>query len=207
VPAGIKNGCLGSDCARLPAHGEHCCPRCRPLLGCRPAWPRAPGLWQCKHRDWHDADPEEDGNGQTATSKQAKTAAKVDSGGGANNPARKGERQSRRRSPRARARAVAALQIDEAAAATALPQADAENSAASTTNDQRLAPAVSVSQGADGATEGASGADRPRGSTKRAKLITNKPRALPPPRSASTSGGCRIPYAPPSPACVMPVAR
>jgi hypothetical protein len=109
------------------------------------------------------------------TSKQAKSAAKVDSGG-ANNPARKGERQPRRRSPRARAGSVAALQIDEAAAATTLPETGAENNAASTTNNQRLAPAASlsepVSQGTDAATEGPSSADRPRASTKRATLIT-----------------------------------
>jgi hypothetical protein len=29
-------------------------------FGSPPAWPRAPGLWQCQHRDWRDADPEED---------------------------------------------------------------------------------------------------------------------------------------------------
>jgi hypothetical protein len=114
------------------------------------------------------------------TSKQVKTAKKVDSGG-ANHPARNSERHSRRRSPRARAGSVAALQIDEAATATALPEAGAENSAASTTNDERPAPAASQSasvlRGADAATEGATGADRPRGSTKRATLITMLERA------------------------------
>jgi hypothetical protein len=34
------------------------------LLGRRPAWPRAPGLWWCKHRDRRGADPEDEDDGQ-----------------------------------------------------------------------------------------------------------------------------------------------
>jgi hypothetical protein len=109
------------------------------------------------------------------TSKQAKSAAKVDSGG-ANNPARKGQRQPRRRSPR-----VAALQIDEAAATTALPVAIADHSPMSATNNElptQTAPQSGPgSKGVDAATANASSADRPRASTKRATLITMLERA------------------------------
>ena len=115
------------------------------------------------------------------TSKQAKSAAKVDSGG-ANNPARKGERQPRRRSPRARVGSVVALKIDEAAATTALPVAIADHSPVSATNNELPAQAAAQSgpgsKGADAArTASASGADRPRASTKRATLITMLERA------------------------------
>jgi len=113
------------------------------------------------------------------TSKQAKSAAKVDSGG-ANNPARKGERQPRRRSPRARVGSVVALKIDEAAATTALPVAIADHSPVSATNNELPAQAAAQSgPGSEGtdATASASGADRPRASTKRAMLITMLERA------------------------------
>jgi hypothetical protein len=35
-----------------------------PLLDRRPAWPRAPGLWWCKHRDRRGANPEDEDDGQ-----------------------------------------------------------------------------------------------------------------------------------------------
>ena len=114
------------------------------------------------------------------TSKQAKSAAKVDSGG-ANNPARKGERQPRRRGPRARVGSVVALKIDEAAATTALPVAIADHSPMSATNNElptQTAPQSGPgSKGVDAATANASSADRPRASTKRATLITMLERA------------------------------
>jgi|GEM_PF-1169355 len=114
-------------------------------------------------------------------SKQAKSAAKVDSGG-ANNPARKGERPSRRRRPLARTGSATARQSDSAAvAATALPVAIAENSAVSAANNELPAQAAAQPEpgleGTDAATASASGADRPWGSTKRAMLITMLERA------------------------------
>jgi uncharacterized protein DUF3489 len=115
------------------------------------------------------------------TSKQAKTAAKVDSGG-ANNPARKGERQSGRRSPLARSGSATARRSDsKAVAATVLPVAIAENSPESSAKGELPAQAAAqsgpISDGTDAATANASGADRPRGSTKRAKLIAMLERA------------------------------
>jgi len=115
------------------------------------------------------------------TSKQTKTAAKVDSGG-ANNPARKGERPSRRRSPLARSGSATARQSDSAAvAAAALPVAIAKNSPVSAANSELPAQAAAQSgpgsEGTDAATASASGADRPRASTKRATLITMLERA------------------------------
>jgi biotin operon repressor len=114
------------------------------------------------------------------TSKQPKTAAKVDTDE-VKKPARTGERQPRRRHPRARSGSTVVQTDSAAVAAAAVPEADAENSAASTTNDKMPAPAASqsepVSQGTDGATASTSGADRPPASTKRAMLIAMLERA------------------------------
>ena len=113
------------------------------------------------------------------TSKQAKTAAKADTGE-MKEPPRTGERQPRHRHPRGRSRSTA-VPTDVAEAAATLPQADAENGATSTTNDDMPAPVGSrsepVLQGSDAATASASGADRPPASTKRAGLIAMLERA------------------------------
>jgi hypothetical protein len=113
------------------------------------------------------------------TSKSAKNAVKVDSDE-AKKPARRGERQPRRRSPLVRSRAATALQIDEAAAATALREAIANSPGSAANNDlpaQAAAQSAPESEGADAPTARAFGADRPRASTKRAMLITMLERA------------------------------
>ena len=77
------------------------------LLGRRPAWPPAPGLWWCKHRDRRGADLENEAMATRQTSKQAKTKAeaKVDPGA-TNEPVAKSEREPQRRNPRARSRSA-----------------------------------------------------------------------------------------------------
>lgn len=111
------------------------------------------------------------------TSKQAKSAAKVDSGG-ANTPARKGERPSRRRRPLARSGSATARQSDSAAvAATALPVAISENSPVSAANNELSAQAAAQSGPGSEGTDAATASDRPRGITKRAMLITMLERA------------------------------
>ena len=56
----------------FPRHRKHCCPCRRPPPGSPPAWPRAPGLWWCKHRDRRDADPEDEDDGQQTTPQASK---------------------------------------------------------------------------------------------------------------------------------------
>jgi len=108
------------------------------------------------------------------TSKQAKTAAKVDSGETIKPARTGGERQPRRRSPRARSESPVVQTEPAAGAATAVTDARAESSDVSTTNQEPPQQAVSpepVSQGADAPTSSVAGTDRPRASTKRAMLI------------------------------------
>jgi hypothetical protein len=109
------------------------------------------------------------------TSNQAKTAAKVDSDETKKLARTGGERQPRRRSPRARSESPVGQTEPAAGAATAVPDARAESSDVSTTNQepqqQAVSPSEPVSQGADAPTSSVAGTDRPRASTKRAMLI------------------------------------
>jgi Protein of unknown function (DUF3489) len=106
------------------------------------------------------------------TRKQPKNLAQADTGE-ANEPARKGKREPRRRDPRARSGSV--VQSNPADAATALPEANAENSAVTTTNDESLEQAASQSEpkseGAAAAAASLVAAEPPPASTKRAMLI------------------------------------
>src|SRR5262249_56726479 len=105
------------------------------------------------------------------TSKQAKTAAKVDTGA-ANKPAQAGERQTRRRAARALLRTREALRGASAAVAT-LPAAVADNSAMSTTDNEPTERTASQSkpQPKRAVAAAAKGGARPPASTKRAMLI------------------------------------
>ena len=86
------------------------------LLGRRPAWFQAPGLWWCKHRDRRGAEMENEAMATRQTSKQAKAKTEVtDDTGVINKPVRNGERKAERRNPRARSRSAAA-RIDQAGA-------------------------------------------------------------------------------------------
>ena len=109
------------------------------------------------------------------TSKQAKTAAKVDTDETKKLARTGGERQPRRRSPRARSESPVVQTESAAGAATAVPDVSAESSDISTTNKEPGEQAVShpepVSPGADAARSSVVGTDRPRASTKRALLI------------------------------------
>jgi len=84
------------------------------------------------------------------TSKPAKNAVKVDTAE-AKKPTRKGERQPRRRSPLVRSRAATALQIDEAAAATALPEAIVNSPVSAANNDLPAQAAAQSAPGLEGA--------------------------------------------------------
>src|SRR5262245_18295540 len=99
-----------------------------------------PGSWRCKHREWREAGP----RGRTAMGKQqiskhAKAVAKGDSGA-VGRPTRAGERQTRRRRPRAGA---GAAEVPPVAAAAAVPEAIVDGSAISTGSG---APVRAVSQ-------------------------------------------------------------
>jgi hypothetical protein len=109
------------------------------------------------------------------TSKQVKTAAKVDTGETKKLARTGGERQPRRRSPRARSEAPGGQTEPAAGAATAVPDASAESSDVSTTHqeppEQTVSPSEPVLPAGDAPTSSVADADRPRASTKRAMLI------------------------------------
>ena len=69
------------------------------LSGRRPAWPNAPGLWWCKHRDRRGAEMENEAMATKQTSKPAKTRveAKVDTRV-TNQPVRNSRPEPKRRS-------------------------------------------------------------------------------------------------------------
>jgi hypothetical protein len=115
------------------------------------------------------------------TSKQAKTAAKVDAGETKTLARTGGERQPKRRSPRVRSESPVVQTESAAGAATAFPDASAESGDVWTANQEHSEPAVApsepVAQGADAPTSSVAGTDRPRASTKRAMLIAMLERA------------------------------
>jgi hypothetical protein len=79
------------------------------LLGRRPAWPAAPGLWWCRHRDRGGADVgENEAMAIRQTSKQAKSKAeaRVDTGDANTRPA-KSKLELQHRTPQVRSRSAA----------------------------------------------------------------------------------------------------
>jgi hypothetical protein len=140
------------------------------LLDRRPAWPRAPGLWWCKHRDRRGADPEDEQMASKQTNKQATSAAKT------NNSARKPERQTQRRISPGRSKSAATTRTSPAAGHAAMaPEGGSEGIDLSTNTtplpEHQAAQSTPSSEGADLAPANVPGADRPRASTKRALLI------------------------------------
>jgi hypothetical protein len=109
------------------------------------------------------------------TSKQAKTAAKVDTGETKKLARTGGERQPRRYGPRAQSESPLVQTESAAATATAVPDASDESSDVSTANQeppvQAVSPLEPVLPAGDAPTSGVADADRPRASTKRAMLI------------------------------------
>jgi hypothetical protein len=127
-----------------------------------------------------DANPEDEDDGQQATPQANQERHK--------GRYRRGEQAGSRppaRTPTAHSTGSvkpAAIQASSAAVpAVVAPEGDPESIEQSKNTalspEGQTSQAVPVSQAVDAATEGASGADRPRGSTKRAKLITMLERA------------------------------
>jgi hypothetical protein len=108
------------------------------------------------------------------TNKQAKSAAKADTGE-PNKPARNRQCAPRRRTPQARSKSAATRASSTAAQAAAAPEGGSESIDLSTNTTPSPEPQASQSkppsEGADLATANVPGADRPRASTKRAVLI------------------------------------
>ena len=137
------------------------------LLGRRPAWFQAPGLWWCKHRDRRGAEMENLAMATKQTSRQAKTkaATKVDTGV-INKPMRNGERKAERRNPQARSRSAAA-RIDQAGAKAAA----ADGAVVYDRHKQTGSRSKPTSGRADLEMASVSGNNQRPASTKRAKLI------------------------------------
>jgi hypothetical protein len=108
------------------------------------------------------------------TNKQAKSAAKADTGE-PNKPARNRQRAPRRRTPQARSKSAATRANSAAAKAAAAPERASESIDLSTNTtpspEHQASQSKPPSEGADLATANVPGADRPRASTKRAVLI------------------------------------
>jgi len=107
------------------------------------------------------------------TNKQAKSAAKADTGE-ANKPARNRQRAPRRRTPQARSKS-AATQSSAAGQAAVAPEGASEGIDLSTNTspspEHQAAQSNSQSDGADLVAANVPDADRPRASTKRTLLI------------------------------------
>ena len=125
--------------------------------GRHPAWPNAPGLWWCKHRDRRGAEMENEAMATRQTSKPAKTRveAKVDTGV-TNQPVRNSKPEPKRRNPRVRSRSAAA-QSNRAGATVRVKEA--------VVHDKRAPARTDLGAGS------VSSADAPPASTKRATLI------------------------------------
>ena len=174
---------LGASGPRQRAPRKSCCPAHIPLdfaakasiavgvdgllLGRRPAWLRAPGLWWCKHRDRRGAEMENEAMATRQTSKPTKTKseAKVDTEV-INKPVRNRKREAERRNPQVRSHSAAARIDHTGAKATAADGAVAENKPEQT--GSRSKP---ISGRTDLRATRVSGADQPPAGTKRAKLI------------------------------------
>lgn len=138
------------------------------LLGRRFAWPPAPGLWWCRHRDRRGADVgENEAMAIRQTSKQAKSKAEANvDADDASARLAKSEREPQR-TPRARSRSAA--RSDRAGAAA--PKARLNGS--EMVHDkpaQARSRSKLIGDCADPTTNGVSG-DEPPASTKRAQLI------------------------------------
>ena len=135
------------------------------LSGRRPAWPNAPGLWWCKHRDRRDAEMENEAMAARQPSKQTKTKAEaqVDTGV-TNQPVGNRKREPESRNPRVRSRAAAAQ--NSRAAATAVADVAVVRDKAEPTRSS----SKPTSRRADLRAGSVSCADQ-LASTKRAKLI------------------------------------
>jgi hypothetical protein len=171
-----------SHSTRLRRHGEHCCPCCRTLPGPHPRLAPSAGLVVVQASRQARCGPEgKMSMANQQTSKQVKTAAKVDTGETKKLARTGGERQPRRRSPRARSEAPGGRTEPAAGAARAVSDASSERSDVSSADqepsEQAVSPSEPVSQGADAPTSSVAGADRPRASTKRAMLIAMLERA------------------------------
>jgi Protein of unknown function (DUF3489) len=142
------------------------------LLDCRSAWPKAPGLWWCEHRDRRGADVENEAMATRQTSKQAKSKAeaKVETSA-TNKPVGKTEREAQQRDPRARSQSLA-VQTDRAGApAAAAPEISSDHGAVvHDKTKQARSRSKPIAARADWHAATASSAE-PRASTKRAKLI------------------------------------
>jgi len=136
------------------------------LLGRRPAWLQAPGLWRCKHRDRRGAKMENEVMATRQTSKQAKTKAEPKGDTGViNKPGGNRKREAGRRNPRTRSRSAAA-RIDQAGAKAAA----ADGAVVHDTREQKRSRSKPTSRHNDLGATSVSGADQPPASTKRAKL-------------------------------------
>ena len=139
------------------------------LLGRCLAWPRAPGLGWCKHRDRRDAAPEDEDDGQQANQSSSKEPCQDKqprSQAGA--PARQAHFQGRPKS--------APTQASSAAGPAAVAPEGASERIALATNtppspEPQASPSKPRSKSTDLATTRVPGGDRPRASTKRAVLI------------------------------------
>src|SRR5437660_10994785 len=110
-----------------------------------PAWPRAPGLWWCKHRDRRGADPEDEVMASKQTNKQAKSAAKADTGE-PNKPARNRQCAPRRRTPQARSKSAAIQTSSAAEQAAVAHEGTSEGIDLSTNTTPSLEPQASQSK-------------------------------------------------------------
>jgi hypothetical protein len=139
-----------------------------------PAWPQAPGSWQCKHRDRRDADMENEAMATRQSSKQAKTKAEAKGDtGAANRPIAKSEDKPRRRNPPAQSRPTAAPTNRTGGTAAAARRASLNGSATGPDNPEPAhASAKPTAERADLATSSEDGSELPPASTKRAKLIS-----------------------------------
>ena len=136
------------------------------LSGRRPAWPNAPGLWWCKHRDRRGAEMENEAMATRQTSKPAKTRveAKVDTGV-TNQPVRNSMLEPKRRNPRVRSRSAAAQSNRAGATVRAKEAVVHDKRAPARSRSKPTSARIDLGAGS------VSSADAPPASTKRAKLI------------------------------------